>query len=70
MGKLARVRIVEPPPQTEEQILARLDQWRERLAETKGGTVNCILSLTEVRGAIDRLLDELLLFINARELNG
>lgn len=63
---MARTTVIHPPPETREQIIARLDQWRERLTETKTGTVNTVLTLPEIRDAIDVLLDDLLWMIRVQ----
>lgn len=39
--------------------LAKLESWREHLAECKDGTANCVLTIGEIRLAIDIQLDRL-----------
>lgn len=50
---------IQPAPLSEAQVIARLNDWRERLAELKAGTNTCLLTGDEIRREIDRLLDQL-----------
>lgn len=59
---------IEPPAMTEPQIIARLEDWRERLTEHKTGNTNCVLTLTEIRAELDRLLDDLSWLIKGRKI--
>ena len=51
--------VIEQPPMTLPEVLARLELWREHLIENKTRTTNCVLTLTEIRAELDRLLDDL-----------
>lgn len=69
MGRLTpETRVLEPAVLTEPQILERLRDWSERLVEAKDGRSNCVLTSGEIRRELDRLLDNLILFLAAREL--
>ena len=61
-------KLVPPKPRTEQDIKDRLVLWREHLIELNAGTTNCHLTRGEIIRALDGLLDELLLYVTAREL--